>query len=271
MIGAIVYRLRAINAACMPVVHGKLLHGLLFRRLQQFSPELSGFVHDELNIKPFTTSPLRWLGKAPFKRGGNYYVARGSVCLWRVTALHELLIQALLTWEARSELRVGTAQFIVEKVMANPDDAEESGLLDENELIASCLCVPKIRYITLHFISPVSFRSFKDDFPLPKPELIFGSIADKWNQAEMPLNFDKEDIRQIAMQCKLIRWEGKSCKTFFSQKQGVNGFCGTFVFDLSELELPSRQVLLLLAQFSVFSGVGRLTGQGMGQTRVVYS
>ena len=270
MIGAIVYRLRAEDSARMPAVHGKLLHGVLFRKLQQFSSDLSAYVHGEMNIKPFTSAQLQWVGKPPKKQDGNYYLQGGEACFWRVTALQEILLQSLLEWETGSVIRIGTAHFLLEKVMANPDEHTESGIMDENELIAACLRVQVIHNITFQFISPVSFRYFQQDMPLPKPELIFGSIADKWNQAEMPICLDKEEIRELAMQCDLIRWEGKSCKTFFSPQHGVNGFTGAFTFDVSKIDLQYRQLLLLLAQYSVFSGVGRLTGQGMGQSRVLF-
>lgn len=270
MIGAIVYRLRAVNAARIPEAHGKLLHGLLFRQLQQFSPELSAFVHDELNIKPFTTAYLRWIGRTPKKDDGTYFVEPNTICLWRVTALYDILLPPLLEWKVGSELRIGAALFVLEKVMADSKESEEAGLLDENELIAACLAVQSIRNITFRFLSPVSFRYFSDDMPLPRPEFIFGSLADKWNQAEMPFPISKEEIKILASQCKLIQWEGRSCKTYFTQKQGVNGFVGMFRFDLCELKPFDRRLLLLLAQFSTFSGVGRLTGQGLGQTRITY-
>lgn len=270
MIGAIVYRLRAVNTARIPEAHGKLLHGLLFRQLQQFSPELSAFVHDELNIKPFTTAYLRWIGRTPKKDDGTYFVEPDTVCLWRVTALYDILLPPLLEWKVGSELRIGAALFVLEKVMADSKESEEAGLLDENELIAACLAVQSVRNITFRFLSPVSFRYFSADMPLPRPEFIFGSLADKWNQAEMPFPLSKEEIKILASQCKLIQWEGRSCKTYFTPKQGVNGFIGMFRFDLCELKPFDRRLLLLLAQFSTFSGVGRLTGQGLGQTRITY-
>ncbi len=270
MIGAIVYRLRALNTARLPVVHGNLLHGLLFRRLQSYSPTLSAFVHDELNVKPFTTSQLQWGIKRPVKKGGYNLIEPGTICFWRVTVLQEFLLSPLLKWEEGSVIRIGVAEFLMEKIMMDPIENEESGILSENDLIETCFQISEIRNITFHFKSPVSFRYFHDDLPLPRPEFIFSSIADKWNQAEMPLLIEKETIKEIAQKCKLIQWEGKSIKTFFSPQHGVNGFTGKYTFDVSHLANQERQVLLLLAQFSVFSGVGRLTGQGMGQSRVTY-
>ena len=129
----------------------------------------------------------------------------------------------------------------------------------------------KVHTITFQFLTPVSFRYFQADMPLPKPDLIYGSLADKWNQAAMPLHLEKDLVKQIALQCQLVQWEGKSSRIFFTPKQGVTGFTGVFTFDLRKLAHSDSQILLLLAQFSVFSGVGRLTGQGMGQARVTYT
>ena len=47
-------------------------------------------------------------------------------------------------------------------------------------------------------------------------------------------------------------------------------FTGRFSYLLTELETGAQTLLLMLAQFSVFAGVGRLTAQGFGRTRVEF-
>ena len=47
-------------------------------------------------------------------------------------------------------------------------------------------------------------------------------------------------------------------------------FSGRFSYDVTALNEEEQHALLLLAQFANFSGVGRLTGQGFGETRAMY-
>ena len=43
-----------------------------------------------------------------------------------------------------------------------------------------------------------------------------------------------------------------------------------FCYDAAALDSDSRKVLMLLAKFAEYAGVGRLCGQGFGQTRVKF-
>ncbi|MBQ7477576.1 MAG: hypothetical protein IJT01_01560 [Selenomonadaceae bacterium] len=66
------------------------------------------------------------------------------------------------------------------------------------------------------------------------------------------------------------RWHGQSCTVYLKEDRGTLAFEGEFSFDTSHLAQEEQQLLLLLAQFSAFSGIGRLTGHGLGQTRARY-
>ena len=145
-----------------------------------------------------------------------------------------------------------------------------TGILDENELIAACLRIKAVKRITFQFSSPVSFRFFQDDYPFPLPQLIFGSIVDKWNLTAMPVSFERETVREAAAKLLPESWSGKTRQVYLKKDRGVTGFTGSFTFNISMLPQAEQQMLLLLAQFSQFSGVGRLTGQGLGQTMVTF-
>ena len=105
MIGAILYRLRAEAPARLPSFHGRLMHGLMFHLLQEHSAELATFLHDELDYKPFTVSLLQESAGQAYgmevRRGRDhrelpFCVKEGHTYFWRVTALHEGLLQFLL-------------------------------------------------------------------------------------------------------------------------------------------------------------------------------
>lgn len=269
MIGAIVFQLKAEQGGKLPVVQGRLLHAAFFQMLKSYSVELATCVHDNIQGKLFTLSELK-LHQKPNRVDNSIFVREGDLFQWRITVLADALLKAVLAVPEGYLLWVGSMPMRIEKIIVNGSENAETGVLDVNELIAVCLSIKTVQRITFNFVSPVSFRSFHDDYPFPLPQLIFGSIADKWNQTGMPIAFEKEEIREMAAKILPEVWEGRTKQIFFKFDRGVTGFTGKFTFNVSMLPANIQQLFLLLAQFSVFSGVGRLTGQGMGQTRVTY-
>lgn len=275
MIGAILYRLRAETPARLPSFHGRLMHGLMFHLLQEQSAELATFLHDELDYKPFTVSLLQESpGQAygmEVRRGRDhrelpFCVQEGRTYYWRVTALHEGLLQLLLSLPVGTCLHVGDAALRLEEIIA--DGRYDTGVVDENELVAGALSVPDVQRIAFRFRSPVAFRNYDRDYPLPLPDLVFGSLADKWVQMEMPLELDRKGVREAAMAIAPLEWQGMSRKVYFGHDRGTLAFAGIFAYTLRELPDEMKRVFLMLSQFAVFSGTGRLTAQGFGQTRM---
>ena len=279
MIGAVVYRLRAEQSALLPVVHGKWLHAVLFHEMAKYSTELADRVHGANTIKPFSISELMLIKSKHFDSKSIQKMFRGQQCweigegdtfFWRIGALNEEMLKFLLHFKEHEKLLVKRTAFNLEEIIIDPLKHHDSGVMDEKELIVQCLEETDVNEITFQFLSPVSFRINTQDVPLPRPELIFGSIADKWNQNRMPIPIRRDEINDIARNCHMVDWAGKNVRRFYGTKHGINGFEGKFTFDVTELNENDKRLFLLLAQFSVFSGVGRLTGQGMGQTRVTY-
>ncbi len=269
MIGAAVYRLKAEGYGYLPEMHGRLLHAAFFAALRKLSPDLSAYVHDKMNVKPFTVSLLHPEG--PVQKGeAGWSVRKGMRFFWRATGLNESMVYALAALTEGTRLMAGRIPFVVEQATLNPDDHREAGVADENDLINQCLSVPSIQEITFHFRSPVSFRSGKHDFPWPLASYVFGSLADKWTQAGMPGVFDKREIHAEAEAIHPLAWRGASQIIYPADERGMLVFTGTFSYSLNMLEEERRRAFLILAQFSTFSGVGRLTGQGLGESRITY-
>ena len=269
MIGAAVYRLKAEGSGHLPEIHGRFLHAAFFAALRKLSPDLSAHIHDKMNVKPFTVSCL-YPERAVQKGEAGWSVRKGTRFFWRATGLNELMVHALASLTEGTHLMVGRIPFVVEQATLNPNDHREAGVVDENDLIAQCLSVPSIREITFHFRSPVSFRADTHDFPWPLAPYVFGSLADKWTQAGLPGVFGKRDIHEEAEALLPLAWQGESRLVYLADNRGVLAFTGTFSYALNMLEEERRQAFLLLAQFSTFSGVGRLTGQGLGESRITY-
>ena len=268
MIGAIIFELRAENGGQLKFVNGRLMHAAFFKILNEFSLKLGNFVHNELNIKPFTVSFLEPAEKIPYINE-RWQVRRGDKFFWRVTALDENILQAALSVPIGKIIQAGNLNLRLEKIICDGNIRVDSGVVTIGDFISSVKNFPVVKEIGFNFVSPVSFRIDNFDAPYPRAELIFSSLADKWTQAEMPAAADKKIIRELAGQIRLTRWRGECKKIYPSQDRGILAFWGKFFYNVEPLSCDVQKVFILLAKFGEFAGVGRLTGQGFGQVRVL--
>ena len=260
MIGAIVYELRAENSARLPFINGRFMHAAFFKILNDNSPALGKFIHNELNIKPFTVSFLDPLKEIPHFED-KWIVRRGDKFFWRVTGLKSEILDAAKNVSAGCQVQAGALTLKVEEIRVE-------AVVSTDDFIAEIKNAPPVCEICFDFVSPVSFRIDTFDAPYPRAELIFSSLADKWTQAAMPAEVDKKIIRELAEKIRLTQWQGQSKKFYFAHDRGTLAFWGKFFYNLEDLSSTARKIFHLLAEFGEFSGVGRLTGQGFGQTRV---
>lgn len=262
MIGAVIYELSSNNSARLPFVNGRLMHAAFFKILNEFSPSLEKFIHNEMNIKPFTVSFLNPTEKIS-SVGERWDIRRREKLVWRVTGLNEEILRAASSVPRDYKIQAGALTLSVEKILFD--------IISVDDFISSVKNSPSSKGIRFDFVSPVSFRIDDFDAPYPRAELIFGSLADKWTQAAMPATVDKKIIRELATQIRLTEWSGQSKKFYLAHDRGTLAFRGRFFYNIEKLDLDIRKVFILLAKFSEFSGVGRLTGQGFGQTHINFS
>jgi CRISPR-associated endoribonuclease Cas6 len=119
----------------------------------------------------------------------------------------------------------------------------------------------------LEFVAPTTFKSQGRWLPLPLPELVFGSLLDRW-QAFAPIALHPETRRFAAEAVALNRYRLRS--RGIPQKEGGLriGFTGRADFVALNRDRYWLNILHLLAAFSFFSGVGYGTAAGLGQCRV---
>lgn len=261
MIGAVSYKLAAVNSARLPFINGRLMHAAFFQILHAVNPALENFVHEKLNIKPFTVSFLDPLKKIPSYEN-RWQVRRGDKFFWRVTALNEEILQVLREIYEGYEIQVGELILTIEEIIPEIT-AEENFILNVKKL-------SPVEEMEFNFLTPVSFRIDDFDAPYPRADLIFPSLADKWTQVQMPAAVDKKFIKELAAQIRLTEWQGRSKKFYLSHDRGTLAFWGRFLYDLKNLDSNMQKVFMLLAKFGELSGVGRLCAQGFGQTRVKF-
>ena len=266
MLGASVLKLRAENAAALPMINGRLMHAAFFRLLHEHAPALETALHARQNIKPFTVSMLDPLGAARSDYNA-WQVLRHDEFLWRLTVLNEELFRAVLSMPPDQAIQAGALQLRVDDVMV--EGRRDCGAESKVDFIERIRASAAPKDIAMRFASPTTFRIDDQDAPYPRAELIFGSLADKWEQSEMPASADKQLIKELASGLRLTTWSGQSKKIFFGRDRGTLAFWGEFNFNVERLSTDERKVFLLMAHFAEYAGVGRLTAQGFGQTRVL--
>ena len=268
MIGAIVYELRALNSDSLPLYHGQQMHGLCFKILKDYSPAMADYVHNQMSIKPFTSTELSFYGKMS-AANNRLYIKAGQLLRWRVTALSDEVLQAFLSLQPGYKIYLGNLQLDVERVYADPELCEYSGVVEPTEMLAECFACSLPASITMDFQSATTFKSGKNDFPWPLPEYVFGSLADKWEALRMPGDISRTLATEAASAILPLSWQGQSCWINLSPKRSARGFVGRFTYGLNNLSDTYKGIMAVLAAYAEFAGVGRWTSHGLGQVRIM--
>lgn len=267
-IGRIIYRVQAKENGSIPVANGKLLHGAVFNMLNEQSPELANNVHKNIRFKNFTLSPLNFLNLDQDEEElFSFKVKAGQLAEICVTAFSDELINAFVNIPEGYIFKIGQTSFELKNVFTEPDQHGEAVMLTKDEFMDSM--PPRTpEFVTLQYVSPATFRLDASDYPFPEPRRVWGTLALKWNQLDMPEPVDVAQCKDVAEQVVPWKWNGKTERLKFNKNIAVTGFVGKFTYSLHNLNEEQRKIFYRLACFAEFAGVGRMTAQGMGQTRM---
>lgn len=264
---AIVIELCAQNKGRLPLSHGRLLHAAFLNTLRVLDPEASARLHNA-QCKQFSLGLLQ-LRKAA--QAMAYNVEDGEHALWRIAVMGEDAERITVLIQEGLRFRVGSIVFLATKIYNTKQQHPWADTITTEALEHSCAVMPEVKYLTLNFITPAAFRYFEEDYPFPKPELVFGSAAERWNNINGEEYFDVELIKQVASKFIIPdNWHGQTRRVNLTPKHGVTAFEGSFCYKLTMLPQEYRALFIVLARFAAFAGVGRLTGQGLGQVRIQY-
>lgn len=263
ILGTFMLKLKAVNNSSLPVSHGRLLHAAVLNIVRQYDEKLSAHLHDS-NIKLLSLGLLNLYPKKA--EAGNFSLAIGDTAVWKISSLDTKLTKFFLGLRSGFIVRIGSACFQVENVSYYADC-----ILDTAELLDKIERLSEKTSFSIKFISPTSFRYYDVDYPFPRIDLIFGSLIDRWNNIDENVAFDSEALKAVANQYIIpVKWQGESKRFNLTPKYGVTGFIGTYMFDMKQLPKEYRKIFLALLEFAKFSGIGRLTAQGLGQVKVEY-
>ncbi|HEY9075257.1 MAG TPA: CRISPR system precrRNA processing endoribonuclease RAMP protein Cas6 [Anaerolineaceae bacterium] len=262
----------------LPAWWGRAARALLLEVVSSADENLAANLQDEQNLRPYTVSTLR--GSFPRAQGSNLpagtFLPNRPYTL-RFTSLSAAVSQIL--WQAvqpggmlapGSQVELDHLPFCVQAAVLSPEEDLWAASDDYSSLAAARLvgAEPPPRQVTLAFASPTTFHSQQRIIPLPLPELVFGSLLDRWN-AFAPIAFPPE-LRRYAQECLTIkRYELKSRAVSLQKDNFRIGAVGQVTYSTLNFDHYWMSLVHTLAAFALYSGVGAGVTQGLGQCQKI--
>ena len=267
MLVSIVITVETDTERLLPRNVGRAHYAATLQRLRAVDPRLVTAMHDRDGPKPVTCSDIL---NGRNNRDGTR-LAPGAPYYLRVTGLTPSVSQALLhalieepptTIElARHPLRV-TAATVAESEHGWAGSTTYEALAARQMLADG----PISRQVIMQFASPTAFKQAGRQMPVPLPDLVFGSLIERWNTFS-PLALSPEMRRFGAELLALTRYRLQSRPV--AQKNGALrvGGVGTASYRALGGDRYWLATMQMLAEFARYSGVGVQTATGMGQAR----
>ncbi|RME69403.1 MAG: CRISPR system precrRNA processing endoribonuclease RAMP protein Cas6 [Chloroflexi bacterium] len=269
MLTSLIIQLTAPTDARLPAALGRASQALLLRLVQQVDPPLADALHHGDGPRPYTASNLV-LGR---RAGGSLHIQAGQTGWLRFTGLTRPVSQTLqaLAADPPASVEVDGQPFTVTGATLDPAVHPWAGQISYQDLAAPFLLAgqagPPAR-IRLEFVSPTTFKSRGRFVPLPLPELVFGSLLDRW-QTFAPVALNPELRRFAAEVVHLTRYDLQTRAAPYKQQGLRVGFTGQADFTAANRDRYWLNMLHLLAAFAFYSGVGYGTASGLGQARAI--
>jgi CRISPR-associated endoribonuclease Cas6 len=268
MLVSIVITVETDAETLLPRNVGRAHYAAILQRLRSVAPSLVAAIHDSDGPKPLTCSDIL---NGRSNREGTRLEAATPYYL-RVTGLTQNASQALL--EALVENPPAAIEIVRHplRVTGATANGAEHGWAGSTtyETLAARQMLPGgdslPRQVTMQFASPTAFKQAGRQMPLPLPDLVFGSLVERWNRFS-PLALSPEMRRFAAEMLAVTRYRLQSRPV--PQKNGALriGGVGTATYRALGGDRYWLATMQMLAEFSRYSGVGVQTATGMGQAR----
>jgi len=264
----------------LPIWWGRAAHALLLNVVRQANPPLAESLHDEQNPRPFTVSTLMGhFAKGKLVPDQPYFL--------RLTAIQSEVAEILIAaagpggpLSPGATVQLDYLPFHIETLA--PDFTSSASPIPVGgehpwaaantyqDLGASFLLArqPAPRRISLQFTSPTTFKSGGMHIPLPLPDLVFGSLLERWN-AFAPITFPPE-TKRYAAECLAVSYYKLSSRAVPMKSGGLRvGAVGEISYASLNYDRYWMSVIAVLAAFALYAGVGAGTAMGLGQCRQV--
>lgn len=250
---------------------GRHLHALFLTLVSSVDRQLGDYLHQSKTDKSFTLSPLqvsrRFIGSRDCLLQWEHTkpIAANTPCWWRISLLDDTLFgkltQLWLNLNPNHPWHLGPADLHITSILGTPQSTQPwANAISYAQLYEQSS--DSTRQIEFSFCTPSAFRQSNYDCALPTRELVFNSLINRWNQYS-GIELPKTLIEPIFPSFFDIRTE-----MIADSRSKFIGCVGAMNFRiLGDVEPLVIKQINALADFALYSGVGRKTPMGMGMVR----
>lgn len=255
---------------------GRHLHALFLTLVSSVDRQLGDYLHEAKADKAFTLSPLQasQQTKRIERQDSNLQwehtkaIPAGTPCWWRVSLLDDTLFGKLthlwLNLNPNHPWHLGPADLHITSIFGTPQftqswaNASTYAQLYEQASDSD-------RLIAFSFVTPTAFRQREYDSVLPTRECVFNSLLKRWNK------YSGIEISQIPIESIFPSFVNISTSILADSRSKFIGILGETSYRiLGDVSPEVIKQINALADFALYSGVGRKTPMGMGMVRRLY-
>jgi len=270
MLVSLVLVLEAEREAVLPPYLGRASHAVFLRGVAEGDPVLAERLHAPDERRPFTCSSLVGARLARVDGELRTVVRPGQSLFLRYTGLTAEVSEHLVRWAGSPPpaVEMDGVRLTVRQATLDPAVHPWAGQTTYPALAARYLLRGESleRRMGLEFVSPTAFHSGGRNVPLPLPDLVYGSLVEKWNDFA-PVAVSPE-VRRFAGECLAISRYDLTTQVVPGKGEGMQiGFVGRCRYAALRADPYWLGVLHLLTEYAFWAGVGYQTTMGMGQVR----
>ena len=273
---------------------GRHLHALFLNLVSAVDSDLSAYLHDQSHEKAFTLSPFQVSRKEAYKNSTQIQkkvlppasrtisqalqweqkqaIQENTPIWWRISLLDDSLFDRLTQlWQQLNF--VSTALEEDRPWHLGPTDLYVTNIVSEPQSnqpwVNSCSYAELFdraseteRQIAFTFCTPTNFRQGIYDSAMPTRESVFGSLANRWNK------YSNRAIESTFTEVIFPSFFDIRTEVSTDSRSKFIGCVGEVSYRImGDVNPVSIKQINALADFALYSGVGRKTPMGMGMTR----
>ena len=255
---------------------GRHLHALFLTLVSSVDRQLGDYLHEAKADKAFTLSPLQASQQtkrierqdSTLQWEHTKAIPAGTPCWWRVSLLDDTLFGKLthlwLNLNPNHPWHLGPADLHITSIFGTPQftqswaNASTYAQLYEQASDSD-------RLIAFSFVTPTAFRQREYDSVLPTRECVFNSLLKRWNK------YSGIEISQLPIESIFPSFVNISTSILADSRSKFIGILGETSYRiLGDVSPEAIKQINALADFALYSGVGRKTPMGMGMVRRLY-
>ena len=253
---------------------GRHLHALFLTLVSSVDEELGSYLHDQKTEKAFTLSPLQvpQMGNSRI-RGGNHtlqwehkqVIPAGTPTWWRISLLDDTLFSNLtqlwLNLNPAHPWHLGPADLKITTILGTPQSTQPWANFCSYEQLYE-QASDSDRQISFAFCTPTTFRQREYDSALPTRDSVFNSLLKRWK------TYSNIEIGETINEAIFPSFFDIRTEIIAEQRSKFIGCIGNITYKiLTDVEPIIIKQINALADFAIYSGIGRKTPMGMGMVR----